>query len=121
MLFRNRIDAGKKLARHPGLVGIVDPIVIALPRGGVPVAAEVARYLHTSLDTLVVRKIGSPSQPELGVGAIAEGGEVLFNRRLIQQLKISEPELNRVIEVEKLELSRRVELFRKGRPLIPIE
>ena len=82
MRFRNRIDAGQALAaRLDEFVGRSDVIVLALPRGGVPVASEVARHLGVPLDVFLVRKIGVPGHPELAMGAVAEGGiEVLSDR-----------------------------------------
>ena len=77
--FRDRADAGRQLADAVDRLGLIDPVVLGLPRGGVPVAYEVAERLHAPLDVLVVRKLGAPRQRELAIGAVAEGGEVLID------------------------------------------
>ncbi len=92
------------------------PIVLGLPRGGVPVAYEVARALGAPLDVWVSRKIGAPFQPELGVGAVAEGGVVYLNEDLLRQLGLHEPDLAATIERETREVARRAERFRRGGP-----
>lgn len=117
-LFRDREEAGQRLA--PLVARSVDaaresPIVLGLPRGGVVVAYEIARALGAPLDVWVARKLGAPAQPELGVGAIAEGGEVYLDRDLIHMLGISEGELTEVAEREAEELERRVRRFRGQR------
>jgi putative phosphoribosyl transferase len=89
MLFENRRAAGKLLANALWQYAGIDTLVLGLPRGGVPLADEVARALNASLDIWVVRKLGVPSQPELGMGAIAEGAAVLIDRELITALRIS--------------------------------
>ena len=86
--FRNRSEAGTALASAVSSAGLVDPIVLALPRGGVPVAAEVAKALAAPLDLLIVRKVGAPEHPELGVGAVAEGGVKLLDTGVIGRLGI---------------------------------
>lgn len=92
------------------------PLVMALPRGGVAVAREVARELSAPLDVLVTRKIGYPSQPELGVGAVAEGGEPVYDESLLRQLGLTVVDLEPVAERERAELARRVAVYRRGRP-----
>ncbi len=84
MRFRDRREAGHQLAEALDHLRDAQPLVVGLPRGGVIVAAEVARALHTDLDVLVVRKIGAPGQEELGLGAIAEGGVLLLNKPLMR-------------------------------------
>src|SRR5690606_19626095 len=86
MLFRDRVDAGRRLASALRSHQYEGPIVLGLPRGGVPVAYEVARALSAPLDVWVVRKIGAPMQEELGVGALAEGGEVYLNEGLMDEI-----------------------------------
>ncbi|WP_238496508.1 phosphoribosyltransferase family protein [Streptosporangium soli] len=113
--FADREAAGELLAAR--VKGIVDPIVLALPRGGVPVAAPLAARLRGTLDVLVTRKIGYPPQPELGVGAIAEGGEPVFDDDLLLRLGLTRADLARVVEAERAELRRRVEVYRGSRPL----
>lgn len=116
MPFADRHEAGQRLAAE--LMGFVDerPVVLGLPRGGVPVAYEVARALEAPLDVLVVRKLGCPWQPELGLGAIGEDGVRLLNRDLIRRADVSAQELEAVARREGRELERRVERYRQGRP-----
>jgi putative phosphoribosyl transferase len=114
--FRDRAEAGAQLADHlPD--GLRDPIVLALPRGGVPVARVVADRLEAPLDVLVARKIGAPSQPELGIGAIAEGGAAVVARDMLRSLRLSEADFRQLVEREQAELHRRVERYRGGRAL----
>jgi predicted phosphoribosyltransferase len=119
--FRDRLDAGRQLSAL--LVGRewVDPVVLALPRGGVPVAAEVARDLGAVLDVLVVRKVGVPWHPELAVGAIAEGGVEVVDELSLARLRISQADFREVAERARAELERRVALYRGDRPLPPLE
>jgi putative phosphoribosyl transferase len=93
------------------------PLVLALPRGGVAVAREVADALAVPLDVLVTRKIGHPRQPELGVGAIAEGAEPGYDDELLVRLGLSRAALRPVVARERAELGRRVQAYRGGRPL----
>jgi predicted phosphoribosyltransferase len=99
-----------------GRLVLAAPLVMALPRGGVAVAREVARELSAPLDVLVTRKIGYPNQPELGVGAVAEGGEPVFDEYLLRQLGLTVEDLEPVVEQERAELDRRVAVYRGGRP-----
>lgn len=121
MIFSNRKDAGQRLAalllHHHGR----EAIVLGLLRGGAVVAHEVARGLQAPLDVWVVRKIGAPLQPELGIGAIAEGGGAYFDESLARLLDISEVEVAAVVEREQAELDRRLQLYRRGRPAPQIE
>jgi len=130
-LFADRRAAGQQLAARlrralappdrgeagesPG--GRVAPLVLALPRGGVAVAREVADALEAPLDVLVTRKIGHPDQPELGVGAIAEGDDPVYDDELLARLRLSRAALEPVVERERAELQRRVDVYRGGRPL----
>ncbi|MER6954159.1 phosphoribosyltransferase family protein [Streptomyces sp. NPDC000618] len=121
MRFLDRRQAGRKLAdalrarQERGL--LPDPVVLALPRGGVPVAAEVARALDAPLDVLVVRKIGAPFQEEFGVGAITGDDEdAHFDRDALDRLGLSADALTPVVERERAELHRRERLYRHGRP-----
>jgi predicted phosphoribosyltransferase len=117
MRFRNRRDAGRQLAAllHTKVQG--DIVVLALPRGGVPVAAEVARELGAPMDVLVARKLGAPSQPELGIGAIAENGAVFLDRSTIGALNLDGEEVERIAVRELQEVHRRTRAYRQGRPL----
>ncbi len=98
-----------------------DPLVLALPRGGVPVAFEVARALGAELDLLLVRKLGTPGQPELAMGAIASGGIEILNPTVVQTLGIDRGTIDQVAETEYAELRRRERAYRGSRPLPRIE
>jgi putative phosphoribosyl transferase len=113
-LFRDRRDAGRQLAT--GLLRFREraPVVLGLPRGGVPVAYEVARALDAPLDVCVVRKIGAPQQPELGIGAVAEGGATWLNRDAMAALGVGNAEIERLAEGQRREVEERVERFRRG-------
>ena len=119
--FKNRYTAGASLATQLAhYADRDDVIVLALPRGGVPVGFEVARRLHAPLDVLVVRKLGVPGYPELAMGAIA-GGEVrVLNRDLLRQLRIHDKAVDRVVEDERHELARRELAYRGPRPPLPL-
>ncbi len=120
-LFQNRSEAGRVLAeRVRPYVRDPDVLVLALPRGGVPVAFEVARALGAELDVFLVRKLGMPGEEELAIGAIASGGIRVLNRELIDHLHVSEDVIDRATEREARELERREELYREGRPAIPV-
>ena len=120
MRFRDRRDAGRRLAALVAELDLPAPIVLALPRGGVPVAAEVAARLGAELDVLGARKLGAPQQPELGLGAIAEGGIRVLDLDLVRRLGLTEAALDAVTARERLELDRRVEAYRGSRPLPPV-
>jgi putative phosphoribosyl transferase len=115
-VFSDRRDAGRRLARRLIEYAATSPVIIGLARGGVPVAAEVATALGTELDVVVVRKLGCPWHPELGIGAIAEGGIRIVNDELVHELGVSAEELSGVTQRELAELDRRVRLYRGGRP-----
>ena len=114
-LFRDRIDAGEQLAAR--LVSLEDAsaLVLGLPRGGVPVAAEVARALDAELDVLVARKVGAPGQPELAVGAVTADGGVFLDTRLIAHLRIQDDVLESLIGRERGIAGQRDRRFRGGR------
>jgi predicted phosphoribosyltransferase len=120
MRFTNREDAGRRLANHLASRPFDRPLVIALPRGGVPVAAEVATRLRAPLDVLVVRKLGHPQQPELGLGAITEGNLQILNQRLITKLGVTPEQLDGVTAIEVAALKRRVRSYRGDRPPISV-
>ena len=116
-LFRNRSEAGRLLAAHLSeYENRSDVIVLALPKGGVPVAAEVASAIAAPLDVLVVRKIGVPWNPEFAVGAIASDGMLVLDTDTMRQLGLTRDSLDQVIQAEQRELRRRERLFRRGRP-----
>ena len=121
MAFRDRADAGRVLAAGLGhLAGRPDLLVLALPRGGVPVAHEVASALAAPLDVLLVRKLGVPGHPELAMGAIAAGGVRVLNPAVIDALAIPPAEVERVAAREEAELARREQAYRPGRPPLDV-
>lgn len=120
MRFKDRQEAGRQLADRLLEYRDEDPVVLALPRGGVPVAAEVASALGASLDVLVARKIGAPGQPELGIGAIAEEGARVVDERTTGVLGLVDSDLEDKIAEEQRELARRVRDYRGDRPLPPM-
>jgi putative phosphoribosyl transferase len=116
-VFTDRSEAGRLLAKKlAAYEGQKDVIVLALPRGGVPVAVEVARALDAPLDVFLVRKLGLPGQEELAMGAIASGGVYVLNERVRQSLHISDEMIDAVIARERRELERREQLYRGKRP-----
>jgi putative phosphoribosyl transferase len=120
--FADRADAGRVLAEElKEYSGRPDVIVLGLPRGGVPVAYEVARALRAPLDVFLVRKLGAPGKEELAMGAIASGGVVVVNDEVIDALGISPEELKAEVEIESRELDRREAIYRAGRPLAPVK
>jgi putative phosphoribosyl transferase len=115
--FPDRRAAGRLLARELRSFCSEQPVVLALPRGGVPVASEIARACGAVLDVIVTRKIGFPRRPELGVGAIAEGmSSPVYDNRILAQLGLAPADLAQVVAAEKEELARRVRVYRPGRP-----
>jgi predicted phosphoribosyltransferase len=117
MLFDDRIDAGRRLAaRLARFRALPDTVVLALPRGGVPVGFEIARELQLPLDVFVVRKLGAPGQEELAMGAVASGGVRVIDASLIAHLGVSDEDLREVIDSETRELERRTREFRGDAP-----
>lgn len=120
-MFLDRTDAGRQLAqRLAAYANRDDVLVLGIPRGGVPVAFEVAQALRAPLDILLVRKVGAPGQKELAMGAIASGGVRVLNEDVIRDLGISEAELAGAVTEQEAELKRREELFRGVRPAIAV-
>lgn len=115
-VFHDRQDAGRQLAEE--LIGHrgENPLVLALPRGGAPVGYEIARALGAPLDVFVARKLGTPGRPELAMGAVAPGGVLILNERVVRWLEISEEQIERVAAKERAEMERRMLLFRGERP-----
>ena len=119
-VFANRVDAGRRLAERLDHLRGRDIVVVGLPRGGVPVAAEVAMALGAPLDVIVVRKLGVPFQPELGMGAIGEDGVRVVNDEVVRMARVTENELTMVEQRERAELERRARRFRAGRDRVPL-
>lgn len=122
-MFIDRFDAGQRLGRRLAHLHLQTPVVVALPRGGVPVAWEVAGMIDAPLDVLIVRKLGAPFQPEFGFGAIGEPGSdggqsvTIIDEHMRQRLGISDVELDRIVAMQQAELSRRIQQYREGREL----
>jgi len=116
-MFHDRVDAGRQLAaKLMRLAGRDDVIVLALPRGGVPVGYEVARLLRAPLDVFLVRKLGTPGREELAMGAIASGGVRVLNTEVVRELGITPAEIAEAAAREREELRRREDAYRDGRP-----
>jgi putative phosphoribosyl transferase len=125
MLFADRDEAGRELADEiaricPPGSGEQPPLVLALPRGGVPVAAPIAAAIGADLGVVVARKIGAPGRPEYGIGAIAEDGPPNFDIDALDALGLTETDLAETVAAERTELARRVRRYRGDRPLPPI-
>jgi len=119
--FRDRIEAGRHLVLPLAHLAGEKPIVLGLPRGGLPVAHEIAVSLRAPLDVLVARKLGAPGHPELGIGAIAENGARYVDEALVAQLGVTPFELARIEATERAELDRRIELYRGERPPLDVK
>lgn len=120
--FADRADAGRQLARAlHDYAGRRDVVVLALPRGGVPVAFPIVQALRAPLDVLVVRKLGMPSDPEFAIGAIATGGAIHLQHAAIRAMGVSDAQLADVIVRETAELHRRDTLYRGARPPLPVD
>ncbi len=116
--FIDRRDAGQQLAKHlKSYTRNQDAIILALPRGGVPVAYEVAKALSIPMDIYIVRKLGAPGQEELAMGAIAMDGTVILNDDIVMESQVSESVIHRIMQAEKIELDRRNKLYRENRPV----
>jgi putative phosphoribosyl transferase len=120
MMFTDRRQAGRMLGKELERFRALDPVVLGLPRGGVPVAAEVARALQAPLDVIVVRKLGVPQHPEFAMGAIGEGDVCYVDWDVVSELGLSGRELALTVEREKAELARRVRRVRAGQPQLEL-
>jgi putative phosphoribosyl transferase len=120
MRFRDRDDAGRRLAARVRELHLDDPVVLALPRGGVPVAAQVARAIDAPLDVILVRKLGVPAQPELARGALGEEGVRVLDRDLLGRAHVRADQLADVERRERDELARRARTYRGDREPLPI-
>jgi putative phosphoribosyl transferase len=114
--FRDREDAGRRLAERLARYQSENPVIFALPRGGVPVGYEVARALKAPLEVFIARKLGAPNQPELGIGAVAQDGSRVLNERIVEAIDVSEEYVQRIAVEEIEEARRRLKLFRGERP-----
>lgn len=122
MIFKNRQEAGQKLAlKLTQYRGSKDTVILALPRGGVVVAKEVSRLLDLPIDLIVSRKIGAPDNPEFAIGAIAEGFKGVFDQKNIAIFNVSEEYIKNEVEKEKKEMDRRLKLYRFGRASLRLE
>lgn len=121
MVFTNRFSAGEQLANDLQHYHFTDPYVLALPRGGVPIGFEIAKILNAPLNVLVARKLGAPTNPEFGIGSIAENGVIILDERTINLLQISQDDLHHVILHESSELERRIAEYRHGDQLPSME
>jgi putative phosphoribosyl transferase len=119
--FPDRRAAGRMLAARLCKLELDAPVVVALPRGGVPVADEVARALGVPLDIALVRKLGAPSQPELGLGALGEDGTLILDGETIAALGVTREEIQAVAQREAVELERRRQLYRGDTPAIDVD
>ncbi len=121
MIFRDRCDAGQQLAtRLEFLEGDPSVIVLGIPRGGVVVAAEIARALSAPLDIFIAHKIGAPFNPELAIGALTSNGDVLLDEGLIDELRLRQEEIEREVASQRAEIARRLASFRRDRPPVDI-
>ncbi|MGE5594349.1 MAG: phosphoribosyltransferase [Betaproteobacteria bacterium] len=116
MIFEDRTHAGQLLAKELARYGDRDVLVLALPRGGVPVGAKIARQLHAELDVVITRKIGAPGDPELAIGAVSGNGAVILNEGLVRVLGVPEEYIREAAARERAEIHRRSLLYRGGRP-----
>ena len=120
VLFKDRLDAGKKLAKALGQFKDVDGIVLGIPRGGIVVASEIANFLEFRLDIVIPRKLGAPDQPELAIGAISEDGTVLMNFDVIRRVGATEAYIKEESARQLTEIARRASAYRVGRPAMPL-
>ena len=120
--FSNRIQAGQMLAQHlQAYSNLEDVLVLALPRGGVPVAFEVAKILNAAMDVCIVRKLGVPGHKELAMGAIASENIIVLNRDIIDSLGIDQEKITQVVNQELRELKRRNQVYRGDKPAINVK
>ncbi|MGO8957498.1 MAG: phosphoribosyltransferase [Streptosporangiaceae bacterium] len=120
MLFADRVEAGRALAKRLLYLRGLPVVVLGLPRGGVPVAAEVASALGAQLDVIVVRKLGVPFQPELAMGAVGEAGARVIDPEVMRMASVSADELSRIEERERAEVDRRARRYRAGRDRVAL-
>jgi predicted phosphoribosyltransferase len=121
MIFRDRVDAGQKLADCLGQYKNHAVLVLGIPRGGVPVAAEVAKALRAEFDVIVARKLGAPGQPELAIGAVTSNGGRFLNEEAIRDIGVTQEYLAKITAAEMAEAHRREQLFRGSRPAAQVK
>ena len=122
MRFQDRVEAGRRLGEQLAAAGeYADAVVLGLPRGGVVVAAEVARALGVPLDVIVIRKLGVPYQPELAMGAVGEGGVRVLNEEVLTAAQISDEQLAEVERAQRQEVEERVRRLRRGAEPVPVQ
>lgn len=121
MIYKDRQDAGRQLAEKLTKFKDENPIIIALPRGGVVTGYEVAKVLHAPLDVLITRKLGAPFQPELGIGAIAPNNVRILNLDAIRFIGISKDQMEEIIQRETKEMHRRIKLYRGNLPPLDLQ
>jgi putative phosphoribosyl transferase len=120
MFFLDRLDAGHRLALRLGHLAGRPTVVLGLPRGGVPVAAEIAEALGAPLDVCVVRKLGVPYQPELGMGAVGENGIRVINHAVVRQARVRSADVSRIEGREREVVEQRARAYRRGLPPLPL-
>ncbi len=121
-MFQDRVEAGRLLAAELKEIGPVkDGVVVAIPRGGVVVGAEVAKALDIPIDVIVPRKIGAPFNPEVAVGAVTEDGTTIFDERALRLLGLTRESLDDAVKVQLAEIARRTQLYRSGKDPLPLE
>lgn len=116
IFFRDRREAGQRLAQRLANLRKESPVVFGIPRGGVPVAAEIARHLDAELDVVVARKLGAPGHAELAIGAVTADGERYLNREIIDLLEVDDAYLDQITREQGEDARRREQRFRQGRP-----
>jgi len=121
MRFRDRSDAGSQLAARLSGIDLTEPVVLGIPRGGVVIAAVIARALDADLDVVLSRKLPTPGQPELALGAVSEDGHVVINPDVARMVQFADEELDAIRRHEEAEIARRRQLFRGGAPRVPVE
>jgi putative phosphoribosyl transferase len=119
--FSNRIEAGRRLAESLKEFAGDGGVVLAIPRGGVVLGYEIAQKLHLELDVIVPRKLGAPNNPELAIGAVAEDGTAILDDNLVAYLGVNEEYIQQESERQKLEIKRRLKLYRQGAPPLSIK
>ena len=122
-LFKDRQSAGKELARRVQRLGLTDPVVLAMPRGGVPIAVEIARVLAAPIDLVFVRKIGVPLQPELAAAAVVDGSdaEIVVNEDVMAHAGLTHSQIRELARAELMEINRRRRVYLEGRARLPYD